>query len=478
MFLKKLHEIKFILLLCFVTLVLFPLNIVFGSTGESAGRSWFVKRTNPNTNVYTDSPNTLQQQWLNNNWDRLMVYAPYFNARTSWYPKGWLYIDSYAIYNSSMGSATPNETLYSQYILKDGSSNKLYIPYSCNTTLHQCPQFAADISNPTYRVLFINRIRDALAKGNYKGIWLDDINTKINSNGFINNISNGDGTPVLPFDNNTGATMTGANWIKYFADFTQAIRAAFPNIEILHNAIWYNGPYGLRDASPDIIRTIQSADYINIEHGVNDNGLTGGMSTSAYSFSYTTLLSYIDHIHSLGRGVVIDGQPGNDGGALDLTKSEYSLASYYLISSGSDGIGDGTVNQPSWWVGYDVDLGAPSGARYVWNNVLRRDYTKGIVLVNLPSASIVTLALPSTYNRINGTATNSVTLSAREGAVILTPRAPISIVGDFNHDGLVNSIDLSMMVTTWNQNNPTYDLNHDGIVNSLDYVIMVQNWSL
>ena len=55
---------------------------------------------------------------------------------------------------------------------------------------------------------------------------------------------------------------------------------------------------------------------------------------------------------------------------------------------------------------------------------------------------------------------------------------PTYKTGDFNHDGLVNSIDLSLMITAWNQNNATYDLNHDGIVNSLDYVVMVVNWSI
>jgi chitodextrinase len=52
------------------------------------------------------------------------------------------------------------------------------------------------------------------------------------------------------------------------------------------------------------------------------------------------------------------------------------------------------------------------------------------------------------------------------------------IVGDFNGDGLVNSIDLSLMTSAWNTSNAIYDLNHDGIVNSLDYAVMVQNWSL
>ncbi len=51
-------------------------------------------------------------------------------------------------------------------------------------------------------------------------------------------------------------------------------------------------------------------------------------------------------------------------------------------------------------------------------------------------------------------------------------------IGDFNNDGIVNSIDLSLMITAWNTNNITYDLNRDGAVNSLDYVVMVRNWTM
>jgi hypothetical protein len=81
--------------------------------------------------------------------------------------------------------------------------------------------------------------------------------------------------------------------------------------------------------------------------------------------------------------------------------------------------------------------------------------------INQGSASSYTL------NNITTNHTISVSFS------LITP-----IVGDFNSDGLVNSIDLSLMVSAWNTSNSTYDLNHDGIVNSLDYVLMVQNWSL
>ena len=72
-----------------------------------------------------------------------------------------------------------------------------------------------------------------------------------------------------------------------------------------------------------------------------------------------------------------------------------------------------------------------------------------------------------TFNNVTGNHTIS---------VAFTPTTPI--VGDLNSDGLVNSIDLSLLITRWNTNYSAYDLNSDGLVNSLDYVVMVLNWSL
>ena len=69
------------------------------------------------------------------------------------------------------------------------------------------------------------------------------------------------------------------------------------------------------------------------------------------------------------------------------------------------------------------------------------------------------------------------------GGVVTPPVIPPIVpstptIGDFNNDGIVNSIDLSLMITAWNMNNATYDLNRDGAVNSLDYVVMVRNWTM
>lgn len=61
----------------------------------------------------------------------------------------------------------------------------------------------------------------------------------------------------------------------------------------------------------------------------------------------------------------------------------------------------------------------------------------------------------------------------------INPAPPVtpSSTADFNHDGLVNSLDFSLMITAWNQSNTTYDLNKDGTVNTLDYSILIQHWT-
>ena len=48
--------------------------------------------------------------------------------------------------------------------------------------------------------------------------------------------------------------------------------------------------------------------------------------------------------------------------------------------------------------------------------------------------------------------------------------------GDLNQDGIVDSIDISILVSNWNTSDPTSDINNDGIVDSLDLSILVSNW--
>jgi Hypothetical glycosyl hydrolase family 15 len=99
----------------------------------------------------------------------------------------------------------------------------------------------------------------------------------------------------------------------------------------------------------------------------------------------------------------------------------YGLATYFLISSGIDALGNDAFGAPdNWWsAGYDAHLGAPAGPRYRSSGVWRRDFANGIVLVNEPGAPTRTVMAGAGYRDLNGIARSSVTLGPASGAVLL-----------------------------------------------------------
>src|SRR5437588_2283290 len=322
---------------------------------------------------------------------RMLVWSPYFDSKTAWYPQGWLYQDAYAVYQSSQLALG-----HPDWILRDSSGNALYIPYGCSGG--SCPQYAGDISNAAFRHNWIEEASAHLAHG-YRGLFVDDVNME-------ERVGNGSGASVLPIGLG-GATITATAWRSYMAEFMSEIRAAFPGIEIVHNAIWYaNSHAGPSD--PSIRREIEAANYINLERGVNDSGLTGGTGP----WSLQAFLSYVDSVHALGRGVDMDGS------SPEVPGMEYNLASYFLISTGNDAVGSHGQTPSNWWPGFDVNLGEASGIRHAWGNVLRRDFSGGIVLVNPPGAATQNISLPGPMRNVGGSTVTSVTLPAASGAVL------------------------------------------------------------
>jgi hypothetical protein len=309
-------------------------------------------------------------------------------------PNSWAYIDLYAVYTQSGVAAS-----HPDWILADSSGNKLYIPWGCaNGT---CPQYAADVSDPAFRSWWISNAATLLGAG-YKGVWIDDVNLEFR-------VSDGNGNEVAPIDPNTGTTMTAENWRRYVAEFVEQIRAALPAYEILHNSIWYASPTEYSD--PYVIRQIKAADYINLERGISDPGVVG--MTGKYSVG--DFLGYVDVAHSYGKNVVFD-ELGFNG--------DYGLAGYFLINNGNDALGNQAITPDNWWAGYNVNLGAPQGPRYVWYNLLRRDFAQGLVLLNPPKTTTVTVTLPGPMTKLDDASyVSSVTLNPGQ-AVVLTGNYP------------------------------------------------------
>lgn len=337
---------------------------------------------------------TPQKDWINAKFWRMEVFTPFFDDKTSWYPKGWVYKDIYAIYNEG------SRTKHPEWILRDSQGQKLYIPWG-KAADGTYPQFAADITNADFRANWISELKAALAKG-YKGAWIDDVNLDMR-------VGRPGGSDASPYSPTLGRTMTADDWRKAMADFVEQIRREIPNHELLHNSIWYAARDAGREDNPEVQRQIAAADYINREGGFNDNGLTGGTG----EWSLRSLYGFLDKVHSLGRGVIIDAFDSSPAGR------EYSLANYFISTWGRDGIGEmSAAPDASWWEGWDIDLGTETSGRYDWQGLIRRDFTGGIVLVNEPKAPTRTVTLSKAMTTIDGRSVTSITLEASRGAVL------------------------------------------------------------
>jgi hypothetical protein len=379
----------------FAALLLAVCSVARGAGPErtSPGIIRFVVRTDPSWDKYTSSPSPEMKEWFRTKIWRMMVYSPYWDNKTGWYPYGWVYFNLYSI---SLNS--PLVRTHPDWVLKDGEGNMLYIPYACKGG--SCPQYAADITNPEYRAYWIDQNKKLLARG-YKGIWIDDVNLDFR-------VSDGNGKETPPVNPKTHQKMAYQDWKNAVATFTSQIRDAFPNTELLHNAIWFAGGHE-RDADPAIKKELGSADYINLERGVIDHGLTGGNG----EWSLTTFFSFIDRLHSMGSGVILD-----NGGE----RPEYSMACFFLISSGMDALGIGGFKPDHWYTSLDVDLGNPLGAREQWHGLIRRKYSRGVAIINPPGSAPVTMRLTGKFQRPDKSdAGSSITLKGAEGVVLIGP---------------------------------------------------------
>lgn len=362
-----------------------------GQPGTGEGRVNFFMHHDAELDRFTQNPSADTKRWFQQRYARMTAYSSYFDSRTSWYRDAWLYADAYAIYNPSELAGQRAE-----WILRDApNGNRLYIPYDCDDGA--CPQFAADIGNPAWRAHWIDQVRAKLTANAYHGIFVDDVNMALK-------VADGSGREVAPHDPRTGTTMTLADWRDYMATFMEEVRHAFPTHEIVHNQVYFFAP--ISDAS--VRRTVAAADYIQIERGFNDMNIPGG--GGAYGFE--TLLNYIDAYHAAGANVITY--------VVDRWGREYGLAAYLLVTNGKDLLGNKNGGLPdNWWAaGYEVDLGPAAGMRYQWQDLFRRDFVGGIVLVNQPGEPAKTVALEGRYVDLSGQERTLITLNEREGVVL------------------------------------------------------------
>jgi hypothetical protein len=369
------------------------------------------------------------QQWFQNNFSSMVSWSPYADGRTWWWPKTSVYHDLYGIAPGSWAAVA-----HPEWILKDQYGHSLYIPWDCQNGT--CPQYAGDVANPAFRAYMISDMQAMISRGGYAGLFIDDSNMEFR-------VSDGWQNQVPPIDTNTGQLMSWDAWRNYIASFEEQIRATFPGSTLIENAIWYaSGGSGVPGQDPYIQRQFKTANVINLERGVaSDGGLTGGTGFwSVYSF-----LNFIDSIHAAGAGVNFEEYQLGPAG------QEYGLASWLLISNGSDSLGDATATPANWFSGYNVDLGSARGPRTYNNGIFQRNFTGGIALLAEPGLGGQTINLPGTFQRLDGSWVTSVYLQGSQGAVLIgsTVGSTVSSTGGSGNSHYLSDLTPSYVVNGW-----------------------------
>ena len=338
---------------------------------------------------YTASPSVGDQRWMREHYEFMTVWSPYFDSRLSWFPNAVEYSNVMAL----------KDLDHPDWVLRDSSGDPLYVDFGCSGG--SCPQYAADIGNQDFRDWFISGLTTLAAKG-YAGFYLDDVNMSWR-------ISDGS-QRVQPIDPRTGKTMTIEAWRRYMADFVEQIEREAPGM-IIHNPLWTADSPHFDD--PEVARQLAAADWVQIEHGFNDEGLRGG--TGRYAAR--NLFAYVDWVHSLGTKVMWLEE---DGGS--PAKHESNLAAYLLTYAPGD-----VISTEDWeaiapdtiWKGYLIELGAPLGPRTESDGVFRREFQHGTVLVNEPDNNTKTIQIPGIH--IDGTNSTQVTIPEGTGIIIQKP---------------------------------------------------------
>lgn len=345
--------------------------------------------------------NDADWQFLDETYDRMLVWEPYWDSRLDDYGRAIEYENAYAIKVDPEKDSRSVE--HPDWVLREADGTPVYIPFGC---ANGCPQYAADLGNPAFVEDWIEDAREVLAKG-YMGLYIDDVNLLWR----FGDVNGDDATPINP---RTGEPLQQSEWRQYTVAFLERVRAEFPDVEIWHNAIWYADTPDFDNGM--IRRQIEAADVVHLERGMNDPGLVDGNGR----FGMETFMRYIDRVHSLGRSVAL-----LDTHATTMDEQWFNIAGYLLVNDGSD-----FVSTEDWDLlapgtptdAFTIDIGSALGDRWVdADGVIRREFTGGLVLMNQPRRLPVTVDLGGEWLTQDGQTVTSVDLGTREAVVLLRP---------------------------------------------------------
>ena len=166
----------------------------------------------------------------------------------------------------------------------------------------------------------------------------------------------------------------------------------------------------MKAGDPNVAEALDDVDIVTKEFGV---GPSAGINTGQ---DYREFFEYVDALHERGIDITMTGDPNAD----NVPTMEYNLATYFLIDEGGDYINGHDQTPGDWWRGLNVNLGTPLRARErLTGGLWRRRFSGGVVYTVEPGAAAKTITLPTPMRSAEWGEVQSLTLAAKEGAVLV-----------------------------------------------------------
>ena len=222
-----------------------------------------------------------------------------------------------------------------------------------------------------------------------------------------------------------GTFMDDVNWTPGFRDGTQLQDSVEPEagklaslIEAVRRAI---GPRGIIEMNSqlDDLWPLMKAHNANVNRALAKINLVTkefGVAQIGSASSYRELFEYAAALHAKGVHLVMCGTYQNK----TVPMMEWNQATYFLLNDGGDYVNGSHQYPRSFWAGFDVNLGEATSPRArsrlgLWS----RHFTKGVVYSLEPGAATRTIRLPKAMHSAEWGTVTSVTLAAKQGAVLV-----------------------------------------------------------
>jgi hypothetical protein len=232
--------------------------------------------------------------------------------------------------------------------------------------------------NPTHRAEYVKWVEQDKAAG-YLGQFMDDVEWS-----------------------GSGQHIAGSD--EEMAKLIEAVRKTLGPTGVLELNTQYADLWPrIKAGDPYVARALAVTDQVDKEFGVNSSS---GIDTAS---EYAEYMRYVDALHAKGIHIdQADSTPGN----------EYELATYLLVNDGADFTG-AHLTPSEWWSGYDANLGDALGARErSASGLWKRRFTGGVVYTVEPGGATQTIRLGKLMHSAEWGDVETVTLKAREGAVL------------------------------------------------------------